>query len=460
MTMRKILFFVCALTTFGAAAEAQRLASGTRTNRAADVVAGPFADPADSLYQLGRQAITAGDYRRAADLLKQVVDKYPKSDKAGDALYWRAWSLNRLGVDRQNKSDLDDALAAIDLLQKAYANSASATDGASLRAQIRSAQANLGDARAAVDVTNGAKTVSQGRGCGGSNADEETRMAALEGLMNMNAADAVPILQDVLKQKDPCRIELRKKAIFLLSQKRGSDVAKTLLDVARTDPSTDVRAEAVFWLSQTRSELAIPMLDSVLFTGGDEEVRKKAIFALSQFSRDERARASLKRAADDEKMPADIRSDAIFWLGQSNLADLDFFRTLFRKTHDADLRQKIVFAVSQTNRPEAAAWLLDLARDKSFDIDVRKDAVFQLSQRRKIDLDQISLLYDQSKGEPEMQDHILFILSQRSEPASVDKLIAIARSDSDVERRKQALFWLGQKNDPKAKQFIRDLIKG
>ena len=59
------------------------------------------------------------------------------------------------------------------------------------------------------------------------------------------------------------------------------------------------------------------MLDSVLFTGGDEEIRKKAIFALSQLSRDERARASLKRAADDEKMSVEIRSEAIFWLGQS-----------------------------------------------------------------------------------------------------------------------------------------------
>ena len=88
----------------------------------------------------------------------------------------------------------------------------SATDGASLRTQIRSAQASLGDSRAAVDVATEAKGLSQPRACGGSKADEETRMAALEGLMNMNADDAIPILKDVLKQNDPCRIELRKKA--------------------------------------------------------------------------------------------------------------------------------------------------------------------------------------------------------------------------------------------------------
>jgi HEAT repeat protein len=455
--MRKILLFVCALAAFGPAADAQRLVSA-RARPVASMATGPFADPADSLYRLGRQAINDGDYRQAANLLKQVVDKYPQSDKAGESLYWRAWALSRLGTDRRNRTDLDDALKAIDQLQREYAKSPSATDGASLRTQIRSAQANLGDAGAAVEVTTEAKGLSQARGCSGSKADEEVRVAALEGLMNMNAADAVPILKSVLNQTDPCRMELRKRAVWLLSQKQSADVAATLLQVARTDPSPDVRGDAVYWLSQSRSELAIPMLDSVLFSAGDEDIRKRAVFSLSQLANDDRARASLKRAADDEKMPVDIRSDAIFWLGQQNLADLEFFRTLFRKTHSADLRQKIIFAVSQTERPEAAAWLLDLARDKSFDVDIRNTAIFDLSQRRRVDLDQLSTLYDQSKGEPKIQDQVLFVFSQRSEPAAVDKLMAVAKSDADIERRKQALFWLGQKNDPRVTKFLRDLI--
>jgi hypothetical protein len=52
----------------------------------------------------------------------------------------------------------------------------------------------------------------------------------------------------------------------------------------------------------------------------------------------------------------------------------------------------------------------------------------------------------------------LFIYSERREPAAVDKLMAIAKSDPNSELRKQALFWLGQKNDPRVRQFLRDLI--
>src|SRR2546430_6708724 len=89
----------------------------------------------------------------------------------------------------------------------------------------------------------------------------QMRIAALDGLLSMSSADAIPILTDVLKQRDRCRDETRKKAIFLISQKRGPEVVPALLDVARNDPSKENRGEAIFWLSQTRAELAIPALD-------------------------------------------------------------------------------------------------------------------------------------------------------------------------------------------------------
>ncbi|HEY9226886.1 MAG TPA: HEAT repeat domain-containing protein, partial [Gemmatimonadaceae bacterium] len=386
--------------------------------------------------------------------------KYPKSAKAGDALYWRAWSLHKLGVDRRSKSDLDEALVAIEKQLKDYDTSSLATDGRVLRSQIRAAQASLGDADAAGDIAKESKNVSQARGCSGSKVDQETSLAALDGLMSMNSQDAIPILKEVLKQRDACHVEMRKRAVFMISTKRGGeDVALTLLDVARNDPNQDVRGDAVQWLSQTRSDLAVPLLDSVLFTGRDDEVRKRAVFALSQLAqRNDRARQSLRRAAEDEKMSEDIRSDVIFQLGQQRLVDLEYFKTLFKKTTNRELRDKITFAVGQSSTPEGTAWLLDLARDKTVDTETRKNAIFQVSQRKAIDLEGLSALYGQSKGDSEIQEQILFAFSQRREPAALDKLMAVAKSDSDIEMRKKALFWIGQNNDPRAKAFIRSLI--
>jgi HEAT repeat protein len=450
--MKKIAFFVLALTLAVGTAEAQR----TRIASAARTVARQAEDPADSLYRIARQAMNDGDYRRAASVFLQLVDKYPKSPRAGDALYWRAWSLHKYGVEQRDKASLSEALVAVERQQKEYPESG--TQPQVLRGQIRSAQANLGDANAASDVATSSGRITQ-RGCSGSKADEEMRLAALDGLLNMNADDAVPILQEVLKQYDPCRIELRKKAVFLISQKRSSDVAQTLLEVARKDPDGDVRGEAVFWLSQTRSEIAVPLLDSILFTSRDEEVRKKAIFSLSQAaSRSDRARQSLRRAAEDEKMSDDLRGEAIFWLGNSRLVDLAYFKDLFHKTKDRGLRDKILFAVQQSQGAEATAWLQELARDKTVDVETRKNAIFNLGQRRSTDLNSLSAIYDSAKGEDEIQDQVIFVYSQRREPEAVDKLLAIAKTDPSVERRKQALFWLGQKRDPRVNALLRDLI--
>jgi HEAT repeat protein len=252
---------------------------------------------------------------------------------------------------------------------------------------------------------------------------------------------------------------LRKKAVWLIAQKQAPDVVATLLDVARNDPSSDVRTDAVFWLSQTHSDLVVPTLDSILFSAGGDDIRRKAIFSLAQQMNDPRAAQALRRAIEDDRLPADIRGDAVFWLGTNpSNANLDYFKTLFRKTTDRDLRLKIVQAVSNTPTPEAANWLLDVARDKSFDIDTRKNALFWAGQRKNFDLAQLASVYAQSKGDDDMQRQVLFVYSQRSEPAAVDQLMSIAKTDPNVDMRKQALFWLGQKNDPRVKQFILDLI--
>ena len=38
-------------------------------------------------------------------------------------------------------------------------------------------------------------------------------------------ADALPILKDVLAQRDPCRAELRRQAVYLIAQRRGDDLS-------------------------------------------------------------------------------------------------------------------------------------------------------------------------------------------------------------------------------------------
>jgi HEAT repeat protein len=414
-----------------------------------------YEDAADSLFQLGRQAINDQKYEQASNVLRQLVTRYPSSTRASEALYWRAWAQYQLGLDRHTRDYLDAALGSVDELREKFPKSRSIADARELRTMILSAQANMGDARAAGQIASQAKTLKQAGTC--SSGDDEMRTAALQGLMSMNSADAVPILKQVLAQRDPCRADLRKQAVYMIAQHRGDDVVNTLLDVARNDPSTGVKADAVYWLSTTRSDRATAALDSILFSGHDDELRLKSVYALSQVGT-EKAVDALRRAVQDNKIPEDVRSNAIYWLGQSKRADLAFFRSVFQSTQSNAVRQQIAMAVVELKTPAATQWLIDMAKDKSVDSDSRKNAIYWVSQDRTSNIEQINGIYDAMRGDNELQGQALYALSVRKETAAVDKLMSIAKSDPNIEMRKTALYWLGTKNDPRVQQFLRDLI--
>ena len=77
----------------------------------------------------------------------------------------------------------------------------------------------------------------------------------------MDSGRALPILKQVLQRRDECSVELRRKAVFLVSQKRGPDVEDVLLAAARNDPDREVRTQAVFWMSHVNSDRAVTALD-------------------------------------------------------------------------------------------------------------------------------------------------------------------------------------------------------
>lgn len=414
-------------------------------------------DPADSLYRLARQALSDQDYAKAASLFATITSRYPKSQYAGDALYWRAYALYRGSSAGGAQSDLDAALAAIDRERSDYPNAATIRDARELRAQILTAQARRGDAGAAQRVAQSAGGLDTAKGCPSEEDDE--RLIALQGLMQMDAESAVPILKQVLARRGACTERLRRSAVFILSQKRGDEPMRIMLDVARNDPSPDVRAQAIQWLGQSRSELATAALDSILFSTNDPEIRDKAIFALSQ-QRDPRARQAMRRFAEDTKQPTELRTKAIFWLGQQRGETSDnaaYFKDLFRRTNEQQIREAIIQAMGSTGQA-GADWLVDVARDKSYDIEVRKKAIFWASQQRGADATPLVTLYDQLRDDEELGKQVLFALSQKRDDRATDKLMEVASKDPDRELRKQAIFWLGQRKDPRVSQFLLDLI--
>ena len=412
-------------------------------------------DPADSLWREARQAVADGDYRAASRLFQRLVDRYPRSEYAGDALYWQAWSIYKNGQEsRITRESLENALAALDHQAKDYPDARTRDDARDLRTRIKSAQARLGDPRANQFIQEQADSLTKGR-CPGE--DDDPRVAALQALMQMDAESAMPILRQVLKKRDACAEPLRKQAVFIVSQKSGEESAQLLLETARTDPSEEVRADAIQWLGQSRSDLAIPALDSILNSASEHDVREKAIFALSQ-QRDPSAAQAIKRFVENDRMPEDLRANGVFWLGQNRGTTAAYLRELYGRTRNEQLREAIIQAMSQSRDPDASKWLLDIATDRDQPVEARKNALFWASQQRQIDFARLSRFYDDMKDQQEMQEQVIFLLSQRREAEATDKLMDIARREQNRELRKNAIFWLGQKKDPRVVQFLMELI--
>jgi HEAT repeat protein len=409
-------------------------------------------DPADALYRQGRESLNREDWLTAARRFQQIRQSYPRSRYAADALYWEAFARYRTGRPDQ----LRMALGGLETQRTRYASAGTRRDADQLAARIRGELARQGDADAAEDVATGARRAAQCR-TGGDDDDDE-RMAALNALLQMDADQALPLLRSVLARRDACSEALRTKAVFLVAQKAGTEGEDLLLNVARTDPSTEVRSQAVFWLSQTGSERGLDAIEQILRTASDAEVQEKAVFALSQH-RSPRAMQLLRAYAERDGVPDNVREKAIFWIGQKpSTENATFLRTLFGRLRDEEMKNKVLFALAQMHGQGNERWILNVAVDAGQSMEVRKQALFWASQSG-VALAEIVGLYDRVR-EPDLREHLIFVLSQRMrEPAAMDKIVDIARRDPDRRMRSKALFWLGQSRDPRAAAVLREVIE-
>lgn len=452
-------------------------------------------DPADSLYKPAREALNRGDYKKAAELFRQIRTQYPKSAYAGDACYWEAFALYRTG----GTSDLRSARTVLGTQKEKYATAATRGDAESLLVRIQGELARRGDATAAASVSQVASAVAVapvapmtptpatarpvrptsvntapvpavaygvGGGVAGGVAragggdcpdeDDDARVAALNAMISMDAERAQPVLEKVMARRDPGSVCLRRKAVFLVSQQRTSRTEDILLTAARTDPDEEVREQAVFWLSQVQSPKALAALDSILRSDASTDIREKALFAVSQQNTPE-SRKSLRAFAAGNNVPPELQEKAIFWLGQSEDAeDAAFLKTLYPKLTDRDLKEKVFFAVSQSKGADNQRWLLQIAGDSKEDIELRKNALFWAGQSG-VSIAELSALYDRST-DSEMREQVIFVLSQSNDAAAVDKMIQIAKTDKDKELRKRAIFWLSQSQDPRAAKVLEDIL--
>jgi HEAT repeat protein len=459
--------------------------------------------PADSVYRAGQTALNRGEYQKAVDTYRTLRSRYPRSPRVGDALYWEAFALYRLG----GSTNLRVARERLKTQAKDFPNASTKVDAGSLRVRVERDLARGGDAEAqawldsqrdvvavageatSVSTTTGGVAVAgssasanaahrdaarasdrasrAGRArrddeapAGCDQAKYEEQMMAVQALMQMDSERSLPILKRIMTRRDDCSAGLRRQAVFILGQHADDDpeIAPILVEAVRSDPEPEVKKMALFALGQADDPAAVPALADILRNSPDRELQRGALFALSQTD-DDRGAGILREYIQREDAPEELMSQAIMFLGQKGGAETGFLRQVYPKLRSDRAKQMVMMTLAQNGDRENARWLMERVLDKNEDLEVRKSALFFMgTQSDAVDVQQIAGLYSPTL-DFEMRKQVLFVLSQRREPAAVDKLLEIAKSDPDRELRKQAVFWLGQSGDPRAAEMLERMLE-
>jgi HEAT repeat protein len=241
------------------------------------------------------------------------------------------------------------------------------------------------------------------------------------------AGGAGPVGADIDEDDEaPGKKGLATGAMAALSFLENGVGVPPLIDLARNG-TVGARSSAVFWLGQTGDPRAFATLHAVIEnTREDERVRAHAIFSLAHG-------------------------------GHSPAEEFTYLRSLYTRLTTDKLKEQILQAMSQDGAA-GSAWLIDRARDDRESIHLRKSALFWAGQRESTPTKDLAAVY-RSASEPTLKEHAIFVLSQRQDEAALNELMRIARGDSDKRMRAKALFWLGQKKDPRVARFIEERIE-
>jgi HEAT repeats len=457
-------------------------------------------DPADSVYRAAREALNRKNYELAARLFSRLRDesRFSRSAYRADAYYWQAFALSSAG----SEESLRQAQSVLDQLVRQYPASQRHKDTSGLMTTVQVRLAQLGSRNAArqirtlaiepvavaeaIDATQAViATQAQVRADVRANAelqwalaagvpvsirqrnaqcpddDSEIRLIALNALVRMDTAAAMPVLRDVMSRRDECAAALRQSSLIVVSRIKTSDAENLLFEAARNDPEPGVRRTALMHLSARSPDRAVAIAEDSLRSAQDQEGQEWALSTLARM-RNDRAWQVIRNYAAASTNSVEARRRAIGAIGQSSdSANTAFLRDLYgRVGNERQLKEAILMSSAFRRTGMDADWLFRVAQDNAEDARLREYAVSALGRRRDVPIDRFVTLYDRSTDK-RVRNATVNVLVDRSKTESVasDKLIDIARNETDADLRKKAIMGLAASNDPRARELLIEILR-
>jgi tetratricopeptide (TPR) repeat protein len=230
-------------------------------------------------YSEGWDAAADSRYDRALAMFNRVIEL--RGVKTDGALYWKAYSQNRLG-------QRTEALATIAELTKNYPNSTYRRQANVLEAEVRR---DIGQPVRPQDSS-----------------DDEVKLLALQALQNTAPEEAVPMIEKVLEGTSGPRVKQR--ALFVLAQSKTPRAREVLRNYAKGSSTPELQAQAVQYLGVHGGPENRTVLAEVYAGTADVEVKRRILRAFMTAGDKDR----LFKAAQGEQNP-ELRAEAVNQLG-------------------------------------------------------------------------------------------------------------------------------------------------
>jgi HEAT repeat protein len=410
-------------------------------------------EPADSLYQLAREAFNRQDYSRAAARFADLIAKYPNSRLVPQSAYYQAFALYRVGT-------VDALRSALKVLESIasrfeYETRMSKSDAPALHARVLRALADRNepgvDAKLR-DLYAKYPSVSCDQD------DVRIKAQVLSSLYQADPDAAMPYIRQNLATRDACNAELRRTAVFLLANRPTAEQTALIVQVAKNDTVRSVRSQAIEVLSRMPGDEAIAALQQFM-NDDDERIQAAAVRSLMR-SDNPRARAAMRSLIDRRDASERQRLEAIRSFDRDNASpeDAAYLRSLFNRQGESDrIKDAVLSALAQMPSEENNAFLLSVAKNPNESSSLRATALRRVTSRQNLSTDDLIKLYDASDSRS-MRQTLVQALSQRSEEKALNKLIDIVRYSTDPEVRSYSIQVLLQKKDPAIQKRVLDLI--
>lgn len=146
-------------------------------------------------------------------------------------------------------------------------------------------------------------------------------------------------------------------------------------------------------------------------------------------------------------------------LGAVSPADASDYLLTLAESADDEVAKDAIFPGTIAAGVTPWARLLTLAKNERRPREVRSSAVFWVGQgAAEAATKGLQEIVDDPDGDREVRKSAVFALSQRPKDEAVPALIRIAKTHRDPELRRTAIFWLGQSRDARAISYFEEVL--